>query len=93
MVEMGYYVYILLCHDGSYYTGYTRDLNNRLEQHLHGKGSRYTRWKKAEKLVYTEQFEIRIDAMRREKEIKRLTHEEKSELANEENGEHESGKL
>ncbi|MDQ1280736.1 MAG: putative endonuclease [Thermoproteota archaeon] len=80
---MGYYVYILLCSDGSYYTGYTGDLNNRLEQHLHGKGARYTRWKKAEKLVYKEQFEVRVDAMRREREIKHLTHKEKSELANE----------
>lgn len=80
---MGYYVYILLCRDGSYYTGYTQDLNNRLEQHLSGKGSRYTRMRKAERMVYMERFEARTDAMKREKEIKCLTHKEKSELANE----------
>ncbi len=79
---MWYYVYMLLCRDGSYYTGYTRDLKNRLEQHLRGKGSRYTSMKKPERIVYIESFKIRSDAMKREKEIKRLTHKEKSELIN-----------
>lgn len=79
---MGYYVYVLLCRDGSYYTGYTQDLKNRLEQHLNGKGSKYTRMKKPERIVYMERFNTRSDAMKREKEIKRLTREEKSELIN-----------
>ncbi len=80
---MGYCVYVLLCQGGSYYTGYTQDLRNRLKQHLNGKGSRYTRMKKPERAVYVEWFSTRSDAMKREKEIKRLTHREKSELINE----------
>ena len=71
---------MLLCRDGSYYTGYTQDLTNRLEQHFNGRGSRYTRMRKPEKIVYTECFITRSDAMKREKKIKRLSHNEKSEL-------------
>lgn len=77
---MAYYVYILLCGDGSYYTGYTRDLENRLEQHLNGRGSRYTRMKKIERMVHSECFETRSEAMKREREIKHLTRKEKTEL-------------
>ena len=79
---MAYYVYILLCGDGSYYTGYTHNLENRLEQHLNGKGSRYTRMKKLKRIVYMELFSSRSEAMKREKEIKRLTHTKKTELIN-----------
>jgi putative endonuclease len=75
-----YYVYILLCHDGSYYTGYTHDLKSRLEQHRKGRGSRYTRMKKPKKIVYFEEFKSRSDAMVREREIKRLAHHEKTKM-------------
>ena len=77
-----YFVYILLCCDGSYYTGYTQDLKNRLKQHMSGNGSRYTRMKKSDRIVYTERFNNRLDAMKREKEIKRLRRCEKSALIN-----------
>ncbi len=80
MATDGYFVYILLCCDGSYYTGYTQDLRNRLAEHKHGKGSRYTRMKKADKIIFTEWFSNRSDAMKREKEIKRLGRAEKSAL-------------
>ncbi|RLI43929.1 GIY-YIG nuclease family protein [Candidatus Bathyarchaeota archaeon] len=78
---MQYHVYILLCKDGSYYTGYTKDLESRLEQHMLGKGARYTRMHKPEKLVYLEAFATRREAMIRERQIKRLTHDEKLKLA------------
>lgn len=77
---MAYYVYILLCHDDSYYTGYTQDLKTRLEQHWAGTGSRYTRRKKPKRIVYMERFHTRSEAMRREREIKQLTHREKTAL-------------
>lgn len=80
-----YYVYILLCRDDSYYTGYTHDLKIRLEQHRKGRGSRYTRMKKPKKIVYIEEFTSRSDAMTREKEIKRLTHREKAKIITEKN--------
>jgi putative endonuclease len=77
---MPYYVYVLLCQSGTFYTGYAKDLNARLMMHQQGKGARYTRIHKPKKLVYTEEFGTRKEAMHREKEIKKLGHEEKKNL-------------
>ena len=77
---MRYYVYVLLCQDGTFYTGYAKDLDVRLGMHEQGKGARYTRIHKSKKLVYTEEFGTRKEAMRREREIKKLGHEEKKRL-------------
>ena len=79
---MPYYVYILLCKDGSYYTGYAKDLKHRVEQHKKGQGARYTRIYEAEKMVYAEEFSSRSEAMRRERRIKSLSHNEKQRLIN-----------
>ena len=79
---MPYYVYILLCKDGSYYTGYTKDIKNRVEQHKKGQGARYTRMRQAQKIVYVEEFNSRSEAMRRERKIKSLKHTEKQRLVN-----------
>jgi len=77
---MSYYVYVLLCQDGTFYTGYAKDLEVRLRMHEQGKGARYTRMHRPKKLVYTEAFDTRKEAMRREKEIKKLGHKEKKRL-------------
>ena len=74
------YVYILLCEDGSYYTGYTKDLERRFQQHLNGKGAKYTKSHKPVKIVYYEEFEDDREAMRREYRIKQLSHQEKENL-------------
>jgi putative endonuclease len=79
---MPHYVYILLCRDGSYYTGYTKNPESRFEWHKQGRGAKYTRMRKPERLVYVEEFESRRDAMRREREIKDLSHDQKTELMN-----------
>jgi len=78
---MPYYTYMLLCQDGSYYTGYTTDLESRIERHKKGRGARYTMMRRPRRLVYVEEFESRSEAMRREREIKGLTHDQKEELA------------
>lgn len=78
---MPYYVYVILCEDGSFYTGYTKNVDSRMRLHMSGKGARYTRMHKPKKLVYTEQFRFRSDAMRREKRLKKLGHQEKRKLA------------
>lgn len=75
-----YYVYIIQCVDCSFYTGYTKDLDSRLMLHTSGKGAKYTRMHKAEKLVYVEKFDSRIEAMRRERKVKSLSHRQKLEL-------------
>lgn len=74
------YTYILLCGDGSYYTGWTTDPEHRLKVHNAGKGGRYTRSRLPVRLVHLEAFETKREAMRREAEIKRLSRSQKQEL-------------
>ena len=75
-----YFVYLLLCDDGSYYTGYTNNVALRFERHKKGYGARYTRIRRPEKVVYVEEFRTRGAAIRRELQIKSLSHREKHEL-------------
>jgi putative endonuclease len=77
---MAFYVYILLCMDGSFYTGYTKDLAERTRQHENGKGARYTKSHPPQKVAYVELFNSRSSAMKREKAIKKLSHQQKHEL-------------
>jgi putative endonuclease len=77
---MIFYVYILQCCDGSYYTGYTNNLKERTRQHLNGTGARYTKSHKPDRIAYVEHFENRSQAMRRELEIKKFNHQKKLEL-------------
>ena len=77
---MPYYVYVLLCEDGSYYTGYAKDIDSRVEQHMKGIGGRYTKLHRPKRLVYSEEFDTRREAMKREREIKKLNHDEKHKL-------------
>jgi len=77
---MPYYVYILLCKDGSYYTGYARDVKRRVERHKKGQAARYTRIHEPEKIVYVEEFDSRSEAMKIERKIKSLSHSEKQRL-------------
>lgn len=77
---MSFCVYILLCMDGSFYTGYTKDLDERTKQHENGKGAKYTKTHKPQKLAYVELFNSRSQAMKRERTIKKLTHQQKHDL-------------
>ena len=77
---MPYYVYILRCKDGTYYTGHAKDPEKRFELHKKGQGARYTRMHAPEKLMYIEQFESRGEAMKRERKIKKLSHDKKQQL-------------
>jgi putative endonuclease len=72
-----YFVYILKCKDGSLYTGITTDLARRLAEHTSGKGAKYTRGKKAGKIVYSEKKRNRSTASKREAEIKSWTRAQK----------------
>ena len=75
-----YYVYVLCCEDGSFYTGYTSCLDKRLQSHRVGRGARYTHQHGVVRLVHSETFSTRAEAMRRERQVKRLTHSEKEKL-------------
>ena len=77
-----YYAYILRCGDGTLYTGYTDDPVRREAVHNSGKGAKYTRSRLPVKLVYTEAFQTKGEAMQRESRIKQLTRAEKLALIN-----------
>ncbi len=77
---MPYCVYIILCMDGSFYTGYTKDVTERARLHANGRGARYTKMHPPKKVAYVEQFTSRSEAMRREKAIKKLSHRQKADL-------------
>ncbi len=77
---MNYSVYILRLSDGSYYTGYTKNLNNRLHQHAAKRGSKYVRSRLPFNLVHEEKYEDRSKAMRREIEIKKYSRNKKQDL-------------
>src|SRR5919202_6906411 len=74
------FVYILRCSDGTFYTGYTLDLERRLSMHQRGRGAKYTRTRTPVELVHTEAFRTRRAAMRREVVIKRMSRARKLEL-------------
>ena len=78
--ESKWYVYILRCADQTLYTGITNRLQQRLRAHNAGKGAKYTKSRRPVELVYYEQFETKEEAMRREWEIKQLTHQQKEKL-------------
>lgn len=77
---MSYFVYMLLCTDGSYYTGVAVDVKERFAKHVSGKGASYTRSHKPVKIVYTEELPDRGTALRREHELKKLSHSAKQAL-------------
>jgi len=72
-----YYVYILLCRDGSYYTGSTNDVDKRFKEHLEGRGAKYTKSHKPEKIIYQEKFATKSEALKREAELKRWPKDKK----------------
>lgn len=74
------FVYIVECCDGSYYTGWTTDVEARVKTHNSGEGAKYTRSRLPVRLVYFEQLENRSAAMKREAAIKKLTRVQKERL-------------
>jgi putative endonuclease len=74
------FVYILECADGTYYTGWTTDLDRRVAVHNAGRGSCYTRLRRPVKLIYWEEHPDRSSAQRRELAVKRLPRARKMAL-------------
>jgi len=77
-----YYVYILECSDGTYYTGYTPDIQNRIKLHNAGKGAKYTRDRRPVRLAWRKEYKYFKRAFLEEKRIKSLTRKQKEELLN-----------
>ncbi|MCF6459565.1 GIY-YIG nuclease family protein [Clostridium sp. Cult3] len=74
------YVYILECADKTLYTGWTIDLDKRIKVHNEGKASKYTRARLPVRLVYTEIYDDKISAQRREWNIKQMSRDKKLKL-------------
>lgn len=74
------FTYIVKCSDGSLYTGWTTDIEKRLEAHNSGKGAKYTKSRRPVTLVYYEEFPTKEEAMKREYAIKQMKREEKKAL-------------
>lgn len=76
----GFYVYILLCKGNTLYTGWTTDIKKRYEAHVLGKGAKYTKAHPPIACVYYECCDDKIQAMKREYEIKQFTRSQKEAL-------------
>ena len=75
-----HYAYMLRCNDNSIYSGYTNNLDKRLEVHNSGKGAKYTRARLPVKLEYFEEFDDKKEALKRERELKKYSHTEKEKM-------------
>jgi predicted GIY-YIG superfamily endonuclease len=78
-----WFVYVLRCAEGTLYTGITKDVTRRIQQHNNGTASRYTRSRRPVKLVYQETQRSRSLALKREAAIKLLTRKQKLALIRE----------
>lgn len=76
-----YYVYIVECADGSYYTGYTTDIKRRVNEHnFSTRSAKYTRSRRPVKLIHEEVYDTLSEALKRESAIKKLTRKSKKVL-------------
>lgn len=75
--EKKWFVYILECLDGSYYTGVTNDIEKRMKAHKSGKGSKYVRRRGFSHLIATKPCKDKSDACKAEYWIKKLPKYEK----------------
>jgi predicted GIY-YIG superfamily endonuclease len=79
-MSMPWVLYILECADGTFYTGITNDLDQRLQKHESGTGAKYTKGRGPFKLAHLETLQNRSEASKREIAVKALRREEKLKL-------------
>ena len=72
-----WFVYILECHDGSYYTGVTNNIDTRMRSHSEGKGSKYVYRKGFRKLLFVKPCKDKSEACKQEYQIKKLPRNQK----------------
>ena len=76
----GFFVYILRCADGTFYTGYTQDLKARLKLHNSGKGAKYVRARMPARVIYSKAYCYYKRAIKEELRVKSLTRIQKEAL-------------
>lgn len=74
------YTYVVECRDGTFYTGWTNNIEKRIEDHNSGKGAKYTKARRPVTLVYYETFETKKEAMKREYAIKQMSRVQKENM-------------
>ncbi|EEI83321.1 GIY-YIG nuclease family protein [Anaerococcus tetradius] len=77
---MSHFVYILRCADDSLYTGYTNDIDKRVDVHNKGKGAKYTRGRRPVRLVFYEEVSSMSEGLRLERTIKKFSKKKKEDL-------------
>ena len=75
-----YFVYIVECVDGTYYTGYTNNVERRVEEHNSGHGAKYLRSKLPVKLVFCKEYRYYKNVLAAERRLKKLTRVQKENL-------------
>lgn len=75
-----FFVYVLLCSDGSYYTGHTDDIEKRIPQHNNGEGGFYTSHRLPIQLVFLQEFNGRDEALIAELKVKKWSTAKKKAL-------------
>lgn len=75
--EVIWYAYIVRCSDGTLYAGSTNDISKRITTHNAGNGAKYTRSRLPIQLVFSQACVDKLTALKREREIKKLTRTEK----------------
>jgi putative endonuclease len=80
-VSRGYFVYLACCANGTLYTGYSTNVQQRIASHNAGCGGRYTQTNRPIQLVAAWSFNSRAEALQAERQLKRLSPERKLALA------------
>ena len=78
--NLTYYLYILKCSDGSYYSGSTTNIENRIKAQNQGRGASYTAKRRPVQLVYHEKFGNLDVTVKRELQIKKWSRAKKEAL-------------
>ena len=79
-MESKYYMYVLLCADGTFYGGFTNDVAKRVATHNAGKGAKYTKTRRKVKLLYHEEFETKSAALKAEYAFKHQSRKKKEQF-------------
>lgn len=74
------WAYILLCSDGTLYTGAAKDLSQRIAKHQAGKGAKYTRGRGPVSLAWAEEHQTMSGALKKERQVKKMTRREKKRM-------------
>ena len=77
---MSFWIYVLECADGTYYTGHTDNLERRMAEHQSGSIPGYTHDRRPIRLMFSETFPTRIEALERERQIKDWSRAKKEAL-------------